>query len=85
MQKIRSIEGLTETVFHKDKPIDIKWSVQWDDRLGAYYVFCFPTPILGVMEREDGSIAMFPVGGNLSMQAAAKRLVAKTLGLPQDD
>lgn len=84
MQKIRSIEGKTETVLHKGKPIDIKWSVQWDDRLGAYYLFCFPTPILGVMEKQDGSIITFPVAGNSTMQQAARNLVKKTLGLTQN-
>lgn len=79
LNKIRRIEGKKSLIKTKDKQYEVKWSIQWDDRLSAYYIFSFPTPVIGVLPEKD-SFKIFPVGGNKTMQLEAEAQVYKTLG-----
>ena len=78
INKIRQIEGKESIVKSKDKEFKVKWSIQWDDRLASYYIFSFPTPVIGVIPLREGW-KVFPVGGNKAMQKEAELLVNKIL------
>lgn len=80
INKIRSIEGKKSLIKAKDKQYEVKWSIQWDDRLAAYYIFSFPTPVVGVIPMH-GDYKLFPVGGNRYMQKEAALLIQKLIGI----
>ena len=74
INNIRKIEGKQSSIKDKTRTIEVQWSIQWDDRLSSFYIFCFPTPIIGIHVNEQGGYQIFPVGGNHSMQQEAIRL-----------
>lgn len=78
INRIRQIEGKTSTIISRDKQYEVKWSIQWDDRLSAYYIFSFPTPVVGVIPGRD-DFKIFPVGGNKAMQIEAELQINKIL------
>ena len=79
LNKIRQIEGKKSLIKAKDKQYEVKWSIQWDDRLSAYYIFSFPTPVIGVIPQKE-SYKIFPVGGNKAMQIEAENQIIKIIG-----
>ena len=79
LNKIRQIEGKKSLIKVKDKQYEVKWSIQWDDRLSAYYIFSFPTPVIGVIPQKE-SYQIFPVGGNKAMQSEAENQIIKIIG-----
>jgi hypothetical protein len=73
--KIRKIEQSSTTEY--------QWSIQWDDRLNAFYVFLFPTPIIGIKlvknSQEEQELKIFPVAGNAFLQRMATKLIVDIL------
>ena len=74
IQNIRGIQGRKSTFSYKDEVITIEWSIQWDDRLNCFFIFAFPTPVLGILVEEE-TVKIFPVSGNKTMQNKARAMV----------
>jgi len=74
--KLRNIDKYSDEKYN--------WTIQYDDRLSAFYVFLFPTPILGITTRTiDGKkyIKTFPVSGNSFLQRKATEIEKEKLGV----
>lgn len=74
--KLRNIDTYSDEKYN--------WSIQYDDRLSAFYIFLFPTPILGVTtvtEEDKKYIKTFPVSGNSYLQRKATEIVKQLLGV----
>ena len=73
--KIRKIENSSTQEY--------QWTIQWDDRLNAFYVFLFPTPIVGIKLVADANseqkLKIFPVAGNAFLQKLATSLILEIL------
>ena len=76
--KLRNIDKFSDEKYN--------WTIQYDDRLSTFYIFLFPTPILGITTRtiEDKKyIKTFPVSGNSFLQRKATEIVKQMLGATQ--
>lgn len=74
---IRTI-NLTTTNPNIIRNISKEYTLQYDDRLEAFYLFLFPTPIVGIVFEKE-QVKIFPVGGNGYLQKQATEAVIKVL------
>jgi len=77
---IRKLIKYLEPTGKEEEEEEYKWSIQWDDRLSCFFIFLFPTPVIGIL-LEDRKAKIFPVGGNSFLQKKAIELITTNLNL----